>query len=125
MILAAVFLAVAAIAIPFYFLPTIWAVREHNPPWARTVVVTVNVLLGWTVVGWCSAMAIAYWTRTAMAHRFAHLRPRPPVFSPDGCSWWDGYHWNAYRAPAPPAPPPPPYQAQGLPPPPPWAPSPH
>ena len=50
-------LLVALVTIPLHFLPTIIAVRRKSPK--ITSVVLVNILLGWTVVGWVAALIIA------------------------------------------------------------------
>ena len=45
------------IALPLYFLPTIVAAvrKTENIGW----VVLINVLLGWTLIGWAVALAMA------------------------------------------------------------------
>lgn len=52
-----------AAAVALYFAPAIIAVRRRVPN--RWSVVVVNVLLGWTVVGWAVALAMAVRDRPA------------------------------------------------------------
>jgi hypothetical protein len=49
---------VTILAILFYFIPTIVVLARRNAPSGGSVVV-VNVFLGWTVVGWVVALAMA------------------------------------------------------------------
>jgi len=50
-----------------YIVPSLVAIRRHVERLPR--VVTVNLLLGWTVIGWIVAMAMA-------------TRPHPPPYPP-------------------------------------------
>ena len=45
-----------ALLIAFYFLPTIIAARNHND---TLVVFFVNLLTGWTVIGWFFSLILA------------------------------------------------------------------
>lgn len=50
-------LAIAAIAIGVYFAPTMIAFDRGVPsPWSVAV---INTLLGWTLIGWAVALAMA------------------------------------------------------------------
>lgn len=50
-------LALVLLAVCIYFLPTILAFRRRVPsPWSVAV---LNVFLGWTLIGWVVALAMA------------------------------------------------------------------
>ncbi len=50
-------LTIVAVAVGLYFAPTIVAFRRHvSSPWSVAV---LNVFLGWTLVGWVVALAMA------------------------------------------------------------------
>lgn len=49
---------VLGVLIPLYFLPTIVAVRRRHH--AKVGIITLNVLLGWTVWGWVIALVWVY-----------------------------------------------------------------
>jgi len=50
-------LMVLSVAGAIYFAPTIVAfVREVSSPWS---IVVINALLGWTLIGWVVALAMA------------------------------------------------------------------
>lgn len=46
-------IALLAIAAAFYFIPAFLALRNHHHN--TTAIVALNVLLGWTVIGWAAA----------------------------------------------------------------------
>lgn len=48
---------VAAASVALYLLPALVAWARHLP--ALTTVVTIDVLLGWTLIGWAISLAIA------------------------------------------------------------------
>lgn len=50
--------AITAAAIAAYWLPTIAAWVNHAP--SRGAVVVVNLFLGWTIIGWIVALAMAF-----------------------------------------------------------------
>jgi Superinfection immunity protein len=52
-----VFLVIINVVTLGYFVPWWVAVHRHVPNWGSVIV--VNVLLGWTLVGWAVAMAMA------------------------------------------------------------------
>lgn len=69
-------LAVVAVGIGAYFLPTIVALdRDVVNKWS---VVVINVLLGWTLIGWAVALAMAFRTQTMKASRQAASQAPPP-----------------------------------------------
>jgi hypothetical protein len=51
------FLVIINVATLGYFVPWWVAVHRHVPNWGS--VIAVNVLLGWTIVGWVVALAMA------------------------------------------------------------------
>ena len=78
---------IAAASAALYLLPALIARARHVP--ALTAVVTLNVLAGWTLVGWAIALAIAL--RPAR-HHAAPPAPDPPpapapVHSPHSAGW--------------------------------------
>jgi len=80
------FLVLALIGL-FYFLPSIVAYQRHNLNSGGVLV--VNLLLGWTFLGWIIAFAMA-----AGGMRREHLgMSAPPQYSPDGKFWWNGREW--------------------------------
>jgi threonine/homoserine/homoserine lactone efflux protein len=55
-----------------YFLPTMIALGRGHPQWG--VIAVLNLLLGWTIVGWVGTLV---WARRATQKRVAlFLRPR-------------------------------------------------
>lgn len=52
-----VFVALTALSLGFYFLPTIVAVYADAPNTASIAV--INVFLGWTFIGWVVSLAMA------------------------------------------------------------------
>lgn len=91
-----------------YVTPTIVG-RGRGAPDLGTIVV-INLLLGWTLVGWVVALAMAYRTpqgwdpsgRPRQGHTPAG--GRPPLAGPPegwypnpegpGYRWWDGHRWT-------------------------------
>ena len=72
--------------IGLYFFPSIVASWRHHQ--AATVLI-VNLFLGWTVVGWVVALAIAAGSSVPAAAAIA-----APHLSPDGKHYWDGRSWQ-------------------------------
>jgi hypothetical protein len=73
------------VAIPFYFLPAIVAmVRRHHNEMAIDV---LNLLLGWTILGWIAALV---WASTEVR------QPPPP---PPGSGKVDEFLRQARRTP--------------------------
>lgn len=104
-----------------YFTPAIDARRRKVPDVGMIFV--INLLLGWTVIGWIVALALAYRTpqakkaeQMAQAFRASHGGPGPGWYAdPGGVGhqrWWDGTNWTQHlvdenKAPLPSSPPPP------------------
>jgi hypothetical protein len=97
------------LGIAFYFLPTIIAVARGCRSTGSVVI--INIFLGWTLIGWVVALAMAFGTtrRDSYGHVVNVYSPAPgPVppatthMSPDGRFWWDGAAWRdaATSAPA-------------------------
>lgn len=51
-------LVLLLLVVLFYFYPTVVARQRWSPHWAGVLV--VNILLGWTFVGWVIALAWAF-----------------------------------------------------------------
>lgn len=86
-----------------YFVPTFIANRRHTVNVGAVAV--VNVLLGWTCIGWIIALAMAAGGMTNEQLTGTRMIPAPapaPTISPDGQWWWDGSQWQPIRIPPPP-----------------------
>jgi hypothetical protein len=81
-----------------YLVPTwVAAVRRHHQTLAISV---LNVLLGWTVIGWIAALV---WGLTAVRSGLPVVSAAAPGWYPDpdpavaaagGLRWWDGHGWT-------------------------------
>src|SRR5438309_3950809 len=79
-----------------YFLPSIIAFSRHQQ---EGMVFVINFFLGWTLVGWVVALAIAAGTKSQpMVIQQSIAQPYAPAggphVSPDGRFWWDGRAWQ-------------------------------
>jgi len=87
--------ALWGLAVLVYFLPSITAYGRKARIGAS--VLLVNVFLGWTLVGWVVAFAMAAGGRTKDEDAKPAPLPAPasaaPVVSPDGKSYWNGQAW--------------------------------
>jgi hypothetical protein len=112
-------LVLIIVIIVLYFLPTIIALARSKAN-VGTVVV-INLLLGWTFLGWVVALAMAFGqTKDERAAQTVNVYsgryPDPEVhghnapmlaqqsvhLSPDGRRWWDGRQWQDANSVAPP-----------------------
>ena len=85
-----------------YFAPTIVAVAVRSSN--LLPVVLIDVLLGWTVVGWIVAWVLIFTGQRGrqQQHAWPTAAPGAHGLSPDGMFWWDGMAWRDTRVVAPP-----------------------
>ena len=99
---AAAVLAVGLVILAMlYFAPTIVAAvtRSRN----LLLVVLIDVLLGWTVIGWVLAWVLCFTGRQPEPGMgWPVQQPGMHGLSPDGMFWWDGIAWRDTRVVAPP-----------------------
>jgi hypothetical protein len=66
-------------------------------------VVLIDVLLGWTVIGWIAAWVLCFTGRQPQPGMgWTMQQPGMHGLSPDGMFWWDGIAWRDTRVVAPP-----------------------
>lgn len=86
-----------------YFAPTLAAVARHRG--AAPLTFYLNLLLGWTIIGWLVAWVLAFRDRRLRLHvststtpwTATRAYPRQAVLvlvAPDGRHWWDGHAWR-------------------------------
>lgn len=88
------------IGLALYWLPTLVAWRRHHHQLGSIFV--LNLLLGWTVIGWIVALTMA-----ASATRPAVPPPLtaapagwyPDAKDPELLRWWDGARWTEHFQP--------------------------
>ncbi len=89
-----------------YFVPTIVAAvrRSH----LVVPVAAVNLLFGWTFIGWVIAlvMALIRPSGPSIAPPSPYAPQGGPILSPDGRYLWNGYQWIPAGPPAEVPPPP-------------------
>jgi hypothetical protein len=83
-----------------YFVPTIVAVARQSHLLAAVAV--VNVLLGWTFIGWVVAFVMAVMRPTVVSAPPPPYMASGPLYSPDGRYVWNGYQWVPVAPPPPP-----------------------
>jgi hypothetical protein len=94
-VLVAVLLSIA------YFLPTLIALGRGRG--AGLTALVLNVFLGWTVIGWFVALAVAFGDhrRKQLVVIWPRATARHVIVSPDGAHWWTGRRWLDATAYAP------------------------
>jgi hypothetical protein len=98
-----------ALAVAFYLLPLIIAVMKKSH--LVGPVAALNILLGWTLMGWVGALVLALMPRPQATVLIHHASPQtvPDVAAAGGLSddgqWrWDGRQWRPAAAELTPAP---------------------
>lgn len=89
------------IGIVAYFIPTIVAGLRHHRQ--ALPIFALNLLLGWTFLGWVAALVWSLITPSAAAPGTTHP-VLPGTRSPDGQWVWDGRTWVAAAPGGPPTP---------------------
>lgn len=89
------------VLLPLYFLPTFLAVRRKSSQIAA--VVLIDILLGWTVIGWIVALILALTSRTTMPPMPAPLASTPAGWysDPQGLArmrYFDGSRWTEHTS---------------------------
>jgi len=82
-------LVVLVLILMLYFAPTIVASLRHHQ--AGSVFV-LNLFLGWTLIGWVVALALA--VGSSRPPVIVQQQVGGPTMSPDGHFWWDGRAWQ-------------------------------
>jgi hypothetical protein len=84
-----------------YVAPTIVAIVYKSSN--LLAVVLVDILLGWTVIGWIIAWVLCFTGRREPAPQLTWPSSTMSAgLSPDGLYWWDGIAWRDTRVVAPP-----------------------
>jgi hypothetical protein len=80
------------VVIALYFLPCIVAYGRGKVNSGGVLI--INLLLGWTVIGWIVALAMAASGMTKKQQATLQTPPARVQLSPDGRHWWDGRQWQ-------------------------------
>lgn len=82
-----VLLMIAAVvaAVLLYFAPTFvaWMMNSRQVG----AVVVINLIFGWTVLGWCVALVIALWESQPEPQPWTPPMPAPYPYSPQQQTW--------------------------------------
>ncbi|HXA27697.1 MAG TPA: superinfection immunity protein [Candidatus Angelobacter sp.] len=87
-----------ALALAAFFAPTLVAAARHRGALGSTL--AVNLLLGWTGVGWLLAWVLAFRDRRPLVSVgvvvAGHAAPISAgvLLAPDGRHWWNGAEWS-------------------------------
>ena len=86
-----------ALGVAFYLLPLIVAVM--NKSHLVGPVAVVNILLGWTLLGWVGALVLALMPKpspTVVVNQVSQPNPQStlPSMSLPQDQWWDGHQWR-------------------------------
>jgi hypothetical protein len=106
----AVLLLIIVAAVAFYFIPTIVAfARKHHQAGA---VFAINLLLGWTLIGWVVALAMSLSAHRQPPVTINQYNPAgpvqqgapPPGWYPDPAGtgflrYWTGSEWGPTQSP--------------------------
>jgi hypothetical protein len=85
--IAAIVFVTVSLFFLVYFLPAIVVLVRRPKQWQ--LVGLLDLLAGWTVIGWVVALVLAF-----ALPRAGSTSTWPPALSPDGRWWWDGYAWR-------------------------------
>jgi hypothetical protein len=93
-------IAVCVAAVVLYFAPTFvaWMMNSRQVG----AVVVINLIFGWTVLGWCVALVIALWTEKPEPQPWMPPMPPPYPYPPQQARPAQPPMWHAYETAAPP-----------------------
>lgn len=89
---------VLAVLSGFYMLP--WAIAATRGRSNHGMIALVNVLLGWTFIGWVVALVMACQSHAVISGPRASFPANPPGWYPSpqgGQEFWDGVRWTGQR----------------------------
>ncbi|NKX93899.1 superinfection immunity protein [Sanguibacter hominis ATCC BAA-789] len=90
---------VLAVLTGFYTLP--WAIAATRGRSNHGSIALLNVLLGWTFIGWIVALVMACQSHAIIGGAGAPFPATPPGWYPSpqgGQEFWDGVRWTGQRA---------------------------
>src|SRR5437870_3946366 len=90
LVTVAVLVGFAAASVAFYLLPVLIGGIRHVPDIGAIAV--IDILLGWTLVGWVVALAMAFRSVRQAGPVVQLVQNLPPLSPPPGQSaaWWEG-----------------------------------